>query len=144
MSATIIDPIGKNLLALDYAKRNLNIESDLHDSKIQELLFDAAQELNEMLRPYAAEVPILTGTPVYVQAQKAAMYHVRWQWFEHLSQLAKAAYNMEIFEKKMASLIKSIIAEKPDRRKVTFIPAKDPRDTIFQPFNKDEYIAKVF
>lgn len=143
--STVENPIGKNLLTLDLVKRNLNIvESDQHDSKLQELIFDAAQELNERLRPYAADVPLTTGTAVYVQAQKAAVYHVRWQWFEHMSQLAKASYNMEIYEKKMATLIKGIVAEKPDRTKALFVPAKDPGEPIFQPVFKDEWITRVF
>lgn len=142
--SSVTNPIGRNLFSLEYAKRNLNIESDLQDSKIQELIFEVAQEINERLRPYAEDVPLGTGTPVFVQAQKTGVYYLRHLWFESLSQLAKAKYNMEIYEQKMAILIKAIISEKTDRTKAVFIPATDPRDVIFQPANKDEWITKVF
>lgn len=144
MSSVTSNPVGKILVSLDYAKRNLNIESELHDTKIQELIFDMAQELNERLRPYASEVPIAPGSAVYVQAQKTGVYYLRWMWFESQHQLAKAKYNMEIYERKMESLIKAIISEKTERTKTVVVTGKNPRDQTFQPFNKEEYITRVF
>ena len=142
--STVVDPIGKNLFSLDYAKRNLYVENDSYDSKIQELIFDVAQEINERLRPYAEGVPLAPGSSVYVQAQKTGVYYMRQLWFESLSQLSKAKYNMELYEKKMEILIRAIISEKTDRTQSVFIPADDPRDVIFQPMNVDEWITKEF
>ena len=136
----------KNFINLSYLKITLGIDSAQtnNDTRLQDIVTMANEEMDARLRPYLGESELVVGTEDFVKAQKVAATHARSLWYEFTGQLDRAKHNDTVYEEKLDALQKSITADKPDRRLVTFIEGKDNLEHIYQPFNLQEYITREF
>ena len=134
----------EEILDLTFLKKSLGITDDKYNSKLTEIVIDANEEIETALRPYVTDIPLVPKSRNWRRARTVANYHARAAWFEHIFQTDKAEYNDKKHEEKLEVLLMALKAEKPDRTKTVFIPARDPLDVLHQPANTDEYILREF
>ena len=135
-----------NLLTLEYLKKSLNIPDDntTHNDQLVDILFIANQEVITRLTPYLGDNLFESGTEIYLQAKKAAGRYARSLWYERQFQTERAKASDEMYELKIKQLIDTIKSQKPERTESLFIPATNPADPLFEPFNIGEYITRLF
>ena len=137
-----------DFISLEELKRSLGATSDFtsEDTKLLDVLEDARAEVDQCLKPYVDDVPLVAGTETYTQAAKCVLYYAKAHWFEYLMDLDKARYNHEMYENKIEKLKAAIISDKPERRQVLYVtPDKDPiRDNIYLTSQIERYISDSF
>ena len=133
-------------LTLAVLKNSLDIDpgNDSHDNKLQDIIYDANEEIDARLRPYAEGVPLEPGSSLFVQAVKCAATYARMMWYEYNFHAQQFKTLSEIFDSKIESLIKTAISERTDRTALVFIAPQDRTDRTYQPFNLDEYLTREF
>lgn len=102
------------------------------------------QEMDTQLKPYIGNAPFPPGNTLYAQARSVTLRYAISIWYERFGQLDRAKYALDIYEKRLAALIKAVIADKPDRSTTVFIPGRDPTSIVFQPSRVGEYIDRQF
>ena len=102
----------------------------------------ANTHMDAALQPY--EGKISAGTEVFVRAQQTALSYAKAEWYERTGQIERARLNDERFDKRLELLITAVRAQKPDRTEQVFVGGKSPTYPTYQPFNRDEYIAREF
>ncbi len=135
-----------NFLTLAFLKASLDIKSDndKHDTKLTEILYDSNLEVDKILTPYATETPIPPGSELYPQGQTLAAMYARTRWLRDIFQFEASKLNQEDYETKKETLIATLEANKTERTETLFIPASDPLEQVYQPYNIDEYITREF
>ena len=130
---------------LSQLKKSLFISAENTDSddKLLDILFTAELELDTALRPYVT-VPLDTEAVTFAQAQKCVLLYARQMWMEHIEQLDKARYSLEVYEKKMENLLKAVQSSKPERRQVQYITGDDPLERTYSTSEVDQYLAREF
>lgn len=133
-----------DFLKLEFLKNSLSITTTNNDSKLLEILQDSNNEVDKILTPYAAIVPIDTGTDIFTYGTTLATIYARSRWLRDTGQLDRAKSSEEEYERKKESVIKVLQADRTTRTETVFIPGRNPTDTLYQPFETDEYITKIF
>ena len=134
------------LLSLNFLKKSLNIDNtnQTHDNQLSDILFIANQEVITRLTPYIGPNLDDYNIEVFLQAKKSAGRYARSLWYERQFQTEKAKASDEMYEAKMTQLIDTIKSQKPERTETLFIPAVNPANPTFQPYNLGEYITREF
>lgn len=108
-----------NFLTIADMKKTLNIldTDNVNESKLDEKRIDANTEVDKVLLPYADEVPVPVGTPLFSKGQKMAKYYARYLWFSDLHQTEIAKKDAEIYEQMKESIIEVLKANRTTRTK---------------------------
>ena len=119
-------------------------EDSSSDDQLRNIIEAANAEVDSLVKPHLGEAPITPGTPIFVQIKRTAIRLAESLWYERMSQLTRAEHSNKMYEQKLEALIKSIIADKPDRTQTILITGNDPFDGIKEPSRVDEYITREF
>ena len=132
-------------VTLEQLKKSLSIASDRNDEKLLDVLEDARNQVDILIKPYVDDVPLSPGTEVYAHAANAVMYYAKAHWQETTGQLDRAKYNMEFYEKKCEQLTTALKSDKPDRTKAVWVQQANPlKDRTYLVSELDQYITQEF
>ncbi len=105
-------------LSLNEAKILLKL-GDNYDNEdvLQGIVFDANQEIDNVLLPFADEIPIPDGDELFTKGNKLVLSYVKMLWATNTFQLDLKKEYQEIYNEKRKTLIETLKANRTTRTK---------------------------
>lgn len=134
---------------IDALKQRLGIAPAMnaHDDILRHIVISANREVDAQLTVWLGPPPWGDEaiSPIRGQAAEAAVRYAEGLWYERQSQIERAKYSMEIYEKRIEALRESVKATRPNRARTRVVTIDDPRDSsIFSPLQIARYTTRIF
>ena len=107
-----------NYISLNKAKTLLKLsENTDYDDVLLGIIFDANQEIDNVLLPFADKIPIPEGDELFSKGDKLVLSYVRVLWATQQFQLDLKKEYQEIYNEKRKTLIETLKANRTNRTK---------------------------
>jgi len=114
---------------LQEVKDGLDFPDDVDDAEIIIMVKEANQDIETKLKPVAAFLPLVDGTPNFKACSRAGLIYVKSLWKEKKHNFELAAQLEKRYDKKMVDVVKAVKAEPiANPRTQSLIISEDPRN----------------